>query len=1708
MPEGAGGGEAGGHVPAPGDALSRLLRALGETQAAGGAADARTLADALWLAASGVLGESTGPASRPPLATPEEPEPGEPERSGADALPGPVPGAAATTTGTALSVRHRSGPGTTVRGVPLSLGRPDPLPDALAVGRAVQPFRRPWLRGGRSELDVEATVEHYARGGPLVPLFRPAPEPWFEVVVLVDASLSMSVWEETTRAVTRLLTALGGFRAVHTWRLEWRGTEPLVRDHHGREVPGDRVPHHGSGALGRRLVLVFSDCAARGWHTPAPWLLLRDWAHRVPVALADPLPPRLWRRSALNLPAVQVTGSRVGAHNGTLRFALPRRLGTEAGQASAGDRSPSARGASTGSRSASAGGASAGDGCAGSQGSAARGASAGPWTALPVVSCTPHLLGAWAATLMRSGPAGCGAVLIPATGRLPSRTRESEPPPRRPDPARLAEAFAHTAPAPAVRLAVLCSGLPDLPLPLLHVLNHEVVPEASPADLAEVLTSGLFTVRREVDSDPVLMFHPAAKQYLRTHLTTHDEWRTRAAFGRHAAAHPNAPHGIAAVLHSAWAETELPAQEEPFAEVATAARPTRDRLRADEAALVTASDGASPVTRRAVGQLRSALGTAVSGRALEEAEELLRLLIDYAHSRLPAPAGSWPDPHTAFDDLRTVKGYVRAADVARDLSGFVARHGITLLSSARRQDPAVEDLVRPTAEGPIGIQVDAPFAFSWSALASAAHSAPGRIAAHACPVEFLVSLDESDREGGFLDLDHCVRLAAWQGERAGVTVHLRVQTHGGRPLDHSQVAFAGELRLLYLRADSPPLAELVREAGAATPPVDLQASTLRSWLDGRSIPIEAPAYDWLARHLLERADQVGTPSAPVPPDEWGGTFRTRRLGRPVHAFARAAEEAGPSRSAGQDHDRVLRAAVRDCAAGTSRMVTFVAPGGRGRIRSAMEAIHELPNDWWLWEPDGVDGLTAVLDGAWEIPPRTAIWLDPGERYLLDRSEGGPGARIAAGLRRRLSRAAEGPVLVLASLRPENWSLLTSDAYPDGHPRGSPARLLCEEGLVVRFEPPGDTDTIENFRLGPPLARALVTAALDARRSGHGPLLPAQLLVDAAHGYLDGLFSAPRNMETSLPVLAGMGLHHQPWAANKAGAPETVPTYYRLSEDMERYATDASRHSAPPDSLWDALAAHAPGADLDGIARTADSLGHPQQAERFRALARRGKQAHKLRSRLRQTDRSPADVRDAADDALAWLRADERTEPAQYVLHGLLSRSGLPREVMAEAVRRALDWLTVHGEAPYAGFVLGPLLRIVTLPRQQALHGVDHALVWLRRYGGLESAQFVLGPALKRDDLTQAQAAAAADAALSWLELRGARDADSFVLSAALRRDDLPQEPRTRIVAFGLAWLRKARDHTPAKFVLRPLLRRADLTREEANSATALALAWLRAHGTERDTGFVLSALLGRPGLGPEEVREAGQSALRWLGTHGTHASARHVLRPLLERDDLGPAVLAEAVAAGEEWTRTRPPDERPDTDFGELLRRRAGRAGRRERIILMAEIVGHAEETEVEAAERASSLSSVLTEALKLRKGLFWESWHTGDGEMVLIVPHQARYAHLIPDLLMDLHDHAVAGDLRLRVAVHCGTVSGDGLGWQGETVVTAHRLADSPVLRKAPRSRLAAVVSDAVFTSVYFGWGHPVADLFHPVIVDSKGFVEGAWRAVIGQEEPPAPAP
>lgn len=1685
------------------DSLARLLRALSRVPLPDGA-DATTLADALWLAASGVVGEGTE-ASAAAVADETAPDPAPGEAVAADGdTPQDVRTAGAPSTGrTELSLR-RSGSDTTVRGVPLSLGRADPLPDALAVGRAVQPFRRPWRRGGRNRLDVEATVEHYARGGPLVPLFRPAPEPWFEAVVLVDSSLSMSVWEETSRAVIRLLNTLGGFRAVHTWRLEWQGAEPRVLDHHGREVPGTRVPHHGSGTQGRRLVLVLSDCAARGWHDPAPWLLLREWGKQIPVALLDPLPPRLWRRSALNLPAVRVTGGRAGGHNGSLRFTVPPRLRPREDEER----------------------------------------TAGPsWSALPVVSCTPHSLGAWANTLMRADPAGCGAVLVPTTGRLPRGRTGPAPAPS--DPALLAEAFVHTAPAPAVRLAVLCSVVRELPLPLLHVLRDQAVPEAAYADLAEVLTSGLFAVRRVPDGDPVLALHTSARTYLRTHLTTHDAWQARAAFSRHAAARPYAPQGIAAILHDVWATTELPVEESPLAD--SVAVPGRraggTRAAAAHGGTRTGAEAVHPVTGedRATGpagpadnwsavvqnvreSVRALLGPSADS-TLQDAETLLRELLDHARAYLPAPPGLWPGKETVFDHLREVRG--RPLTLADVFETFVQEYATTPplnLEVLPKDGVTGRDMRWHSPGGPLYITVALATAESVTHAVEAALA--GRPAAPSV-IEFVVVLDESDKPDGLTPLDRCVTVVEREGPRPGVAIVIRLQTvYGAAPPD-SPAALADALRALHSRAGRPTHSELIGQAARESPPVILRSTTLYEWFTGQSVPKDTEAFDWLTRHLVGRADPEADAghslfrlaalrhhaAAAEKRRGSGSSGRRSRLGRPVAELVAGAERLNLAPYHVRDTDLRFRDVVRDCAAGASVMALLVGPPGSGKSRSSVEAARLLPGDWWLWEPDSVAELEAVLDSPSTIRPRTVVWLDHADRYLLDRSDGGRGERVAAGLRTLLHAADRGPVLVLGSLRTEQWTDLTTvptAADDDAHAQ---ARTLCEENLVLEVRAPQANDVIERYLSGTGAVRAVVDAAVDAGRCGHGPLMSGTFLSEAARDYLGTGSALSIPSDVTVAALAGLGLSLVPPGSGSQ-------LYFRLSDDIVRFARERRSRLVPPESLWNALAGHASAPDLEAIARAAHERGDVEHAERFRSLADSAQAGHggptgqeqsapALRKLLRRTDLSPAKARAAADEALAWLRSDSGTESAQYVLNGLLPCAGLSGEQTAEAVHHALNWLSVYGDIQDATFVVAPLLPLAALDEREARRVVEHAVRWLDIHGEDTSAQFVLRPLLQRPELSDGQVHSVAYHALNWLDLHGG---DQFVLSAALRRNDLPPGLTPRFVALGLAWLRSVGTDASAKFVLRPLLQRPDLSPGEVRAAVEQTMRWLRRHGGTRDAQFVLNALLYRQDLTREEAGEAGKVALDWLLAHGRDSSARYVLRPLLERTDLSRELPPWAVEVATEWSRAR--FDRGESDGGvqQLLSRRAGDPGpSRSCVVLVAEIAGYSDAEAAVQADRQRALHGVLVTVLTGVSDVHCERLRAGDGEMLLFFPHETRRASLVRDLLRAmesaLHEHAVTGELRLRVALHTAEVGSDDEGRRGRALTTAARLVDSPALRAAleagGRSPVAAVMSAELF-SVAFPEGGPLASTFRPVYVTTKEDVVRAWISVAGFQEPP----
>ncbi|MFI8521241.1 NaeI family type II restriction endonuclease [Streptomyces sp. NPDC085481] len=487
--------------------------------------DGTALAEALWLAAH--MAEEQAAAGDRPAPQPsasasaggaaDRPErPDTPSRAkepeAARATPGPATGPTGpgATTPSARPLHERlPGSGNRVRGHAVAAPRAPGLPRALELTRALRPWKRRWPRGRRAELDIEATVDGYARSGELIPVLSAAPERWFDLALVVDRSPGMRVWRETIAEFTGVLDRLGAFRTLQVHDLTFDGAgEP-------------RVPGQLRSADGRRLVVVVSDCMADAWRRPEVWHLLRDWAGAHPTAVLNPLPTKLWRRGGLNLPTARFSPAAPGTHRSRVPVEPPPLL-DPMGPDEDGD-----------------------------------------WLPVPVLSLTPHSLARWSHTLMRGAPEGCTAVLVPPTGRTTSPNR----PPATPlPPAALARNLLRTASPRAARLAVLCSPFDRLSLRLLHLVREQLVPEATVADVAEVVTSGVFRLEEHGTGGAVeLLLPPDAQAVLREHLPAHELWAVHQELDRYVATHGAGPARLPSVAHDGQGPHDLAAEKEAFA---------------------------------------------------------------------------------------------------------------------------------------------------------------------------------------------------------------------------------------------------------------------------------------------------------------------------------------------------------------------------------------------------------------------------------------------------------------------------------------------------------------------------------------------------------------------------------------------------------------------------------------------------------------------------------------------------------------------------------------------------------------------------------------------------------------------------------------------------------------------------------------------------------------------------------------------------------------------------------------------------------------------------------------------------------------------------------------------------------------------------------------------------------------------------------------
>ncbi|WP_406482657.1 hypothetical protein [Streptomyces sp. NBC_01615] len=236
----------------------------------------------------------------------------------------------------------------------------------------------------------------------------------------------------------------------------------------------------------------------------------------------------------------------------------------------------------------------------------------------------------------------------------------------------------------------------------------------------------------------------------------------------------------------------------------------------------------------------------------------------------------------------------------------------------------------------------------------------------------------------------------------------------------------------------------------------------------------------------------------------------------------------------REFDTRLGSLVAAAADGQSGIAVLVGGSSTGKTRACWEAVKNLPDGWRLWHPIEPDRPTAVIRNLDLVAPQTVVWLNEAQHYLLDQAHS---TQIASGLRELLNDPEHAPVLVLGTIWPEYWDALTDvpapgtgpDPYAQARqlvtnksivvpevftadelktaqtiatsdPRLAEALQHAEQGQVTQYLA-GVPALIERYRTAPPAAKALIEAAMDARRLGHDPALPLPLLEAAAEGYL-------------------------------------------------------------------------------------------------------------------------------------------------------------------------------------------------------------------------------------------------------------------------------------------------------------------------------------------------------------------------------------------------------------------------------------------------------------------------------------------------------------------------------------------------------------------------------------------------------------------------------
>ncbi|MDI3408280.1 SAV_2336 N-terminal domain-related protein [Streptomyces cavernicola] len=466
--------------------VTRLADLLAEAGAAARPGP-RELAELLWLAGQlgGGEGSTEAGAARPPSPVRDEEAPDAPptpppapDPSSAPRPAGPEPSEHGHGHGRAdgrvplhLPARGESGAGTGGHRT-LHVPAPPMLARPLTLQRALRPLKRTVPAPTGHVLDEPATAHRIAAlgGDPArwLPVLRPAAERWLRLDLVYDTGPTMPVWRPLVRELRDALAQSGIFRTVSVHRA---GPDGRVR-HSGAPAPAD----------GRTVTLLVSDCTGPQWR-PGPagdlwYAQLRRWAARMPLAVLQPLPERLWRTTALPTTPGLLTATAPAAPNASLSF-----------ESYDGDSSPSE-----------------------------------DLLPLPVLEPTATWLGHWAELIADPGGRQLPGAVAWLGLQPPVHSSPGTEPPDTLSPSDLILRFRSHASPEAFRLAGhLAVGRPELPV--MRLVQAAIEPDPQPQHLAEVVLSGL--LRTPPAATPgAYAFRPGVRELLLGTLPRSAQGRT------------------------------------------------------------------------------------------------------------------------------------------------------------------------------------------------------------------------------------------------------------------------------------------------------------------------------------------------------------------------------------------------------------------------------------------------------------------------------------------------------------------------------------------------------------------------------------------------------------------------------------------------------------------------------------------------------------------------------------------------------------------------------------------------------------------------------------------------------------------------------------------------------------------------------------------------------------------------------------------------------------------------------------------------------------------------------------------------------------------------------------------------------------------------------------------------------------------------------